>query len=457
MSRKDRVIIVGAGAAGLFAAYELAKNDTLDITIVDMGYNVDQRRCMVPEKLICAHCRPCHMLCGVGGAGTYSSGQLNLSPYIGGDLVQLAGSEDEAWRLIKRVDDIFLTHGASEKVYEPSEKKIKEIKLKAGAVGIEFIPIKQRHIGTENSPNVINKIKEHLERKGVRFILGTKVETLTNKSIRLSNSETMPFEYCLLAPGRAGMRWLANQMERLGIKTRYEPVDIGVRIEIPSYIMDSICSFQRDPKFHISTQTFDDFVRTFCTNHEGYVVQEVYDDKTVAVNGHSYLADSKKSANSNFALLTRIALTEPLEDSTMYGESLVEAFTILGGGKPIVQRLGDLKRGRRSTPEKIKRNRVKPTLNNVTPGDISIVMPYRILTDLLESIEKLNNVIEGLYNDSTLIYAPEIKYSAKRIITNEFLETEIKNIFVAGDGAGVTRGIISAAVSGLIASKGICT
>ncbi len=453
MSNKKKLVIIGAGAAGLFAAYELCDRPELDILIIDMGSDVDKRRCVVSDKLVCAHCKPCHMLAGVGGAGTYSSGQLNLSPEIGGDLIELTGSEEKAWELINKVDNIFVENGAPTKVYEPDENSIMDIKLKAGAVGIQFIPIKQRHIGTENSPMVIKNIKNYLENKNVKFQLRTKVLKINEDSIELDNGEKIFFDFCLVAPGRIGMQWLAKEMERLGVKSRYEPVDIGIRIEVPSYIMDPICSIQRDPKLHIYTHRFDGFVRTFCTNHEGYVVQEVYEDGTIAVNGHSYI--NKRSKNTNFALLSRVALTKPLEDTTMYGKSIVEAFTILGGGKPIVQRLGDLKRGRRSTFERIKKNMVKPTLQNITPGDISMVMPYRILTDLLESIEKLNYVISGLDNDSTLLYAPEIKYSAKRIVVNKFLETSINNIYVAGDGTGLTRGIVAAAVSGIIAAEGI--
>ncbi len=453
MSKKKRLIIIGAGAAGLFSAYELSSRDDLDILIIDMGLDVDKRKCLVPDKLICAHCKPCHMLSGVGGAGTYSSGQLNLSPIIGGNLVELVGNEEEAWNLINKIDEIFLLNGAPKKIFQPDESKVNEIKLKAASKDIHFMPIKQRHIGTENAPKVINNIKKYLEERGVKFKLATKVVELNETDIKLDNGENISFDFCLAAPGRIGMHWLASEMEKLGVKTKYKPIDIGIRLEVPSYIMEPICSIQRDPKFHIYTHKFDGFVRTFCTNHEGFVVQEVYEDGTVAVNGHSYI--SKLSKNTNFALISRVSLTKPLEDTLKYGKSIIDAFTILGGGKPILQRLGDLKRGRRSTFERIQKNFVKPTLKNVTPGDISMVMPYRILTDLMESIEKLDTVISGLNNDSTLIYAPEIKYSAKRIITNKYLETDIKNIFVAGDGAGITRGIIAAAVSGLVASKGI--
>ncbi|MHA1270270.1 MAG: NAD(P)/FAD-dependent oxidoreductase [Candidatus Helarchaeota archaeon] len=453
MINRKNVVIVGAGAAGLFAAYKLSTSPKLDILILDMGKDTEKRKCVIPNRLVCAHCKPCNMLSGLGGAGTFSSGQLNLSPIIGGDLVDLAGSDEEAWKLIDIVDRIFVENGAPDNIYKPDQEKIKDIKLRAGSEGIQFIPIRQRHIGTENAPKVIQNIKSNLENRGVKFRLETKVSEIQEKSLILEDKEEVYFDFCLLAPGRVGMYWLADQMEKLSIKTKHEPVDIGIRIEVPSYIMEPICSIQRDPKFYIYTHKFDGFVRTFCTNHEGYIVQEVYEDGTIAVNGHSFI--SKKSNNSNFALLSKVQLTKPLEDTSIYGKSIVKAFTTLGGGKPIVQRLGDLKRGRRSTHERMEKNFVKPTLKNITPGDISMVMPYRILTDLIESIEKLDTIIPGINNDSTLIYAPEIKYSAKRVITNEYLEIKIENIFVAGDGAGITRGIVAAAVSGMIAAKGI--
>ncbi|MBS7288073.1 MAG: FAD-dependent oxidoreductase, partial [Candidatus Freyarchaeota archaeon] len=299
---------------------------------------------------------------------------------------------------------------------------------------------------------VIGCLEKKLKEKGVEFILRTKVGSMKRGSLLLSSGETLNYDYCILAPGRSGMRWLAEQMNKLGVETKYMPVDIGVRVEVPATIMEPICSVQRDPKFHIYTSTFDDFVRTFCVNHHGYVVMEVYDDH-IGVNGHSILM--KPSPNTNFAVLDRIELTEPLEDTTAYGNSIARQITILGGGKPILQKLGDLRKGRRSTWSRIKRGAVMPTLSNATPGDISMGLPHRILTSIIEGIEMLDKVIPGIASDSTLIYAPEIKYSAKRVITNEKLETAVENLFVAGDGAGVSRGIVGAAVTGVVAARGI--
>ncbi len=450
----SKIIIIGAGAAGLFAAYELCQHPHIEIKIIEEGPPVEQRVCASKEHKICLKCDPCRMLCGVGGAGAYSSGLLNLDPYIGGNLAELAGSESRAKELIERIDSIFVEHGAPDQIFYPDADKIAEIQRLAGSVGIRFIPVRQRLIGTENSPKIINSIRNYLETNGVQFLLNQRVVEITPHQVKLQKGTIYEYDFCLAAPGRYGMQWLAEQMEKLHIQTKYLPVDIGVRVEVPAFIMDPICKFERDPKFHIYTPTYDDFVRSFCTNHKGFVVQETYDDKTVAVNGHSFITE--QSNNTNFALLVRVALTHPLEDTSAYGKSIVRACTTLGGGKPLVQRLGDIKRGRRSTDEKIRDNAIEPTLKNTTAGDISMAFPHRILTDILEAIEKLDRVIPGIQSNNTLVYAPEIKYSAKQIITaSKYLETSVKNLFVAGDGAGQTRGIIGAAVSGMIAAQGI--
>ncbi|MEM3749474.1 MAG: NAD(P)/FAD-dependent oxidoreductase [Candidatus Jordarchaeales archaeon] len=447
------VVIVGGGVAGLFAAHEIVScSRKLKVTIIEMGESTGERKCPLESYKMCTRCKPCNIMSGVGGAGLFSSGLLNLHPKIGGDLIEFASHEEYAWKLIEHVDRIFVDCGAPEKVFKPDEKKVEELERKAASAGITFIPITQRLIGTENAKNVIACLERKLKEKGVKFILRTRVINVERGSLLLSSGETLNYDYCILAPGRSGMRWLAEQMSKLDVETRYMPVDIGVRVEVPATIMEPICNVQRDPKFHIYTHTFDDFVRTFCVNHHGYVVMEVYDDH-IGVNGHSIL--TKPSPNTNFAILDRIELTEPLEDTTAYGNSIARQITILGGGKPIVQKLGDLRKGRRSTWSRIKRGAVTPTLNNVTPGDISMGLPHRILTSIIEGIEMLDKVIPGIASDSTLIYAPEIKYSAKRVTTNEKLETKVEGLFVAGDGAGVSRGIVGAAVTGVVAARGI--
>ncbi len=423
--------------------------------IIDKGEKVENRKCpLIKNYRLCIECNTCSILSGVGGAGTYSSGLLNLSPNIGGNLSALAGSEEFAKELIEKIDTIFVKHGSPKKIYTPEKSKIEEIKRKAGTAGIKFIPVTQRHIGTENAPKVIKSIQDELENKqNVSFLVKTEVESIKKTEIILKNGEKKQFDFLIIAPGRSGMVWLTDEMNKLDIETKYEPISMGVRVEVPSQIMNHVCNFERDPKFHIYPKTYDDFVRTFCVNHKGFVVQERYPDGSVATNGHSF--ELENSDNTNFALLVQISLTEPLEDTTAFGKSIAFNCGTLGGGKPLLQRLGDIKKGRRSTWDRINKNLVQPTLKNVTPGDISLALPNRIFTDIIESIEKLDIILPGVNSDSTLLYAPEIKYSAKRVITNSQLETSIPNIFVAGDGAGLSRGIIAAAVTGIIAAQGI--
>lgn len=245
---------------------------------------------------------------------------------------------------------------------------------------------------------------------------------------------------------------MVKQAQKLGIKIIHGPIDVGVRVEVPAVIMDPVCNINRDPKFHIITKTYDDFVRTFCVNHQGFMVKEAYKEY-VGVNGHS-LRD-KQSTNTNFAFLTQIELTEPVENSTDYGESIASTATTLGGGNPLIQRLGDLRRGRRSTWKRVHSGLVKPTLTDVTPGDVAMVIPHRIVTDIIEGLERLDKVIPGVNSDSTLLYAPEIKYYAMRVEVDRRMETSIPNLFVAGDGVGVSRGIIVASATGILAAREI--
>ncbi len=448
-----QVAIVGAGPAGLAAAYELTKKGVKDIVVIDRGKAASKRHCPMPKNNnICAHCDPCDIMCGIGGAGAFSSGLLNLNPFIGGDLTEFTENEDEAWKLVDLVDQMFVENGVPSNLFKPDKDKVEELGRKASSADIRFIPLDQRLIGTDNACTVIERIHLRLENRGVKFLLETRVSEIKEGELLLGNGEKIKFDYCVVAPGRSGMKWLEGQMSEMGIETQYLPVDIGLRVEVPASIMEPICEVQPDPKFHIRTSTFDDFVRTFCVNHRGFVVMEVYEDH-VGVNGYSFV--KKKSDNTNFALLVRVGLTEPLEDTTAYGRSIASQITILGGGKPLLQRLGDLRRGRRSYWSRIERGAVKPTLLSATPGDVSIGIPYRILTDILEGLEKLDRVAPGVAGDSTLFYAPEIKYSAKKVITNKNLETRMPNLFVAGDGAGVSRGIVTAAATGIIAARGM--
>ncbi len=451
MISKD-VAIVGAGPAGLFAAYLISEFSNLKTIVIEQGADVPERECSSSSRAYCSKCDPCHMLCGIGGAGTLSSGLLNLRPDIGGNLYELVEDPKEALNLVCIIDHIFLKFGAPKKLLIGDPKELEELQRKAASNGVRFIPIPQRLMGTDKSKAVIMKFKQYLEEKGVEFLLKTRVKHIEREKLILSNGEEVHAKYILVAPGRYNASWLSKEAERLGIPTKYTPIDIGVRVEVPAIIMDPVIRIARDPKFHIYTPTYDDFVRTFCVNHRGFVVMEVYKD-FVCVNGRSYL--EKKTQNTNFAFLVQINLTEPLENTLAYGISVAKQTTVLGGFKPIVQRLGDLRKGRRSTWIRISHSNVIPTLKTVTPGDIAMAMPHRIVTDILEGLDKLDRVIPGVADDSTLLYAPEIKLSVCRLYTDKNLETNVENIFVAGDGAGVSRGLVTAAATGLIAARGI--
>jgi len=446
------VVVVGAGPAGLFAAYEIVSNSSLKVLIIDKGKDINSRQCpSLKEFQRCFQCNPCNILCGLGGAGGLSDGKLNLKTDVGGNLEEFVLKE-EADNLVKKIDDIFLEHGASQKLYGTNSH---ELESKAAAVGLEFIPIPQRHIGSDKLPSVVNSIRSYLESKGASIWLDTEVVDIEFDGvfkIKLGKGDVLESRFVLAATGRYGADWITAQAKKLQINTRFAPIDIGVRIEVPAVVMEEIIQYAWDPKFHIYTPTYDDFVRTFCTCPNGFVVMEDYGD-FIGVNGHS--SNTDKSTNTNFAFLTRVELTEPVENTTDYGTSIAKLATTIGGKMPIIQRLEDLKNGRRSTASRIEKSFVKPTLRNATPGDISMALPHRIVENIIEGLEKLDQVIQGVNSDSTLLYAPEIKFYSMRFLVNNDLETNMSNFFVAGDGAGLSRGIVASAATGIIAAHGI--
>lgn len=451
------VIIIGAGPAGMFAAHELSAVQTLKVLVVDMGRDIEKRLCYMKTSTYCMHCTPCDIMCGVGGCGTFSDGTLNLRPDVGGDLASLTGDQTEAWELVERVDRIFLEFGAPQQALMTEGPEIEELKRRAASVGARFIEIKQRHIGSDNAPAVIGRFKQYLVNKGVEFLLETEVKNLLVEEgactgIILAGGQIIHARYVLLSPGRRGCNWVSEMIEKHGIEARYGGIDIGVRVEVPAIVMEPVTRINRDPKFHIQSHRYDDFVRTFCTNRRGFVVKEEYED-FIATNGHSMT--NLESENTNFAFLVRIELTEPIENTTKYARSIAKLATTIGGGKPVLQRMGDLRRGRRSTKERIAKNLVVNTLKEVTPGDISMALPHRIVMDIIEGLETLNKIIPGVTSDSTLLYAPEVKFYAMHLKVDRQMETNIKNLFAAGDGAGLSRDIVNAAATGIMAAEGI--
>lgn len=448
-----KVIIVGAGPSGMFAAYLLAKNN-IEVDLIEMGDDIEERLSKIEE----GNNAGLAYISGVGGSGTFSDGKLNLSPEIGGNLLEFT-SQSDANMLIDYVDSIFSKYGMEKKAsIHPETKKLMRKAIKAG---IKYIPIKQKHIGSDFLPKIIGGLRDEMRSMGIKIHTNTKAKDiiLENNNLkgilyeRQGKEDIMYGDYVILAPGRSGSRWLLDLAIKYSLPYHFGPLDIGVRVEVLDEVMEEITSINWDPKFHIQTKKYDDFVRTFCTNPSGFVITEDY-GKFVAVNGHSM--KNKKSNNTNFAFLVRLHLTEPIENTTLYGESICMLCTTLGGGKPLIQRLGDLKLGRRSTWERINKSYVEPTNKDVTPGDISMALPGRIVRDIVEGLDMLAKVVPGVNEDSTLLYAPEVKFKAVRLnITKNMEVKQIKNLFTVGDGAGVSGGIVTAAVTGLIAAREI--
>lgn len=448
-----KTVVVGAGPAGLFCAYELAKAG-LQVDVYESGQEIDKRACPMKHTGFCAKCPDCNFVHGVGGNGLYSDGKLNLDPEIGGNLHEFVSNE-EATKIIDYIDEMFTKHGASGKKTEKAEYADLLV-ARAKANGVRFIPIQQRHMGSDRLPAIIGSFVDDM--KGLGAVFHTR-ETVTDIIIEngkavgvMVGDKRVNADYVVIGPGRGGAKWLFELCVKYGIKARHQPIDIGVRVEVPAEIMDEYTAICWDPKFHINTKTHDDLVRTFCTNPRGFIITEQYPD-FISVNGHSL--KGKKSQNTNFAFLVRVSLTHPVENTTEYGEAIARMATTIGGGKAVLQRMGDLKAGRRSTWERINKSYVKPTMAEATPGDIAMTLPARIVTDIIEGLEALNRVIPGIAEDSTLLYSPEIKFHAHRVEVKKDMETSINHLFTIGDGAGVSRGIVIAAATGIIAAHEI--
>lgn len=442
MKQNYDVVIVGAGPAGLFAAYELVNSD-LKICLIDMGKPVKLRT----KK---------DAVSGVGGAGTFSDGKLHFSPVLSHEKILHLYSIHEYNKYLNKVNEIFSEFGVNAETYPKDDDAVYDLVNEAKLQGVQLFVRKIKHVGSDKLPKVVMNFEKFLTDKGVEIITNTKVQdVLVNdkkcKGVKL-NGRDIKAQYVILAPGRVGASWLQKLAEKHGIKYEFDKIEIGVRIEFPAIIMKRHADLMYESIFMVNTPTFDDPVRTFCPCPNGMVSIEEYED-FVCVNGHSN--SNSQTENSNFALVTEITLTEPLENTTEYGKSLGRLGTTIGGGKPIIQRLSDLKKGRRSTWDRIRKSFVEPTLTDVTPGDIAMVLPHRIVTNLLEGLEKLEKVLPGINSGDNLLYAPEIKFRASKIRTNKNLETDVKNLFVAGDGAGVAGNIVGAAATGLMAAEGI--
>jgi uncharacterized FAD-dependent dehydrogenase len=454
-SGKYDVIIVGGGPAGLFAAYYLAEHSRCKILVIEKGKASLKRKCPIKD-VGCIKCRPCNILCGIGGAGLFSDGKLNFIHKLGKtDLTQFLDIS-EAKALIDETETIFNRFNMDGKVFPTDMARAKDIRKEARKQGIDLLLIKQKHLGSDNLPQHIAAMAEYVAQKGVVFHHSEEARELVVNEGRIVGVVTDQGSYSaknvILAPGRVGADWVASTVKQHGIEVSQRGIEVGVRVEVHNEIMQDLCSTIYDPTFFVRTAKYDDQTRTFCTNYGGFVALENYQN-FVCVNGHAYM--DKKSDNTNFAFLSKVVLTDPVEDNQSYGESIGKIASLIGGGKPILQRYGDLKRGRRSTWRRVKNSYIDPTFKNVTCGDIAMALPERILTNLVDGLEQLNQVIPGVANDETLLYAPEIKFFATQVATTKRLETAIDGLFVAGDGPGVAGNIVSATATALIPCKEI--
>lgn len=450
------IIIVGTGPAGIFTAIELTKNENSHqkILMLEKGPDLDKRRCPASRGFGCVNCDPCTLLQGWGGAGAFSDGKLDLSTEVGGWLTDYITKEKLA-DYIGYVDDIYRQFGAPDHVYGLDPDKIDEIERKAVFAGLKLVPQKVRHMGTDQCAQVLRKMRRQLESK-IEIQTSVEVKSLRVKNdavegVETTKGEQVQSKYVIVAPGRSGAEWLTTEAQALGLKTLNNPVDVGVRVEVLASVMEDLTKVLYEPKFVYFSKSFDDNVRTFCVCPRGEVITESYGG-IITVNGQSY--SDRKTENTNFAILVSTKFTEPFREPIAYGKYIARLTNLLSGGI-IVQRLGDLEVGRRSTEERINRSLVVPTLKNATPGDLSFVLPYRYIADIREMLQALDHVAPGMNSKDTLLYGAEVKFYTSRLELSNHLETKIHNLFTIGDGAGLTRGLIQASVSGVIVAREI--
>jgi uncharacterized FAD-dependent dehydrogenase len=446
-------VIIGAGPAGIFAAIELIRAQSdLRILLLERGKPIARRSCPARETS-CVSCPTCAIMTGWGGAGAFSDGKLTLSSEVGGWLREFTGPE-ALDRLIDDSDRLWLEFGATPEVHGPDPETAERLVSQAAAVDLTLVPMRIRHIGSDRSPAVLQAMYEYLAEAGVEVRTSTSAGRILERDgavqgVELGDGTIVEAPVVIAAPGRDGADWLAAQARSLGIGLRNNAVDIGVRVEVPAEVMEPLTVPLYEAKLIKTSARFGDRVRTFCMNPYGAVTTESYGD-IITVNGHSYA--EQKTANTNFAVLVSQSFTEPFHEPITYGTSIARLANLLGEGI-LVQRLGDLRNGHRSTPERIASSTLQPTMASATPGDLSFVLPYRHLADLLDFLETLDRLAPGVAHDETLLYGVEVKFYSSRLELGADLQTKIAGLYAVGDGAGVTRGLIQSGASGLVAAR----
>ncbi|MGJ7921794.1 NAD(P)/FAD-dependent oxidoreductase [Neobacillus sp. LXY-4] len=467
------VIVVGAGPAGIFTCYELTlKMPNANVLLVDKGHDIYKRNCPILQKKIekCppaagrkefAGCLPaCSITNGFGGAGAYSDGKFNITSEFGGWMTDYL-PESQVLELIKYVDDINLSHGATESITDPLTDKVKDIERRGYAAGLKLLRAQVRHLGTEQNLQILMSIFEYLKDK-IDMAFKTEVSDLiTEKTsegfkisgIHLKNGESIYSEKVVITPGRDGSKWLSDMFKSRRIGMINNQVDIGVRVETSNVVMEEINENLYEGKFVFNTSVGTK-VRTFCSNPSGHVVVENHSGIMLA-NGHAYRDPKLGSANTNFALLVSHTFSAPFDKPNEYAHEISRLANVLSNGGLIVQKYGDILKGRRSTEKRIKEGFIEPTLKEAVPGDLGLVLPYNTMKSLIEMTEALNHVSPGLASEHTLFYGVEAKFYSARPKLNERFETEINGLYVGGDGAGITRGLAQASACGVWIARDI--
>ena len=465
MDKKYDVIAIGMGPSSVFMAYELIKlKKHKKILLIEQGKRVEDRNCPLEKLGKCIKCKPyCNITSGFSGAGAFSDGKLSLyneeddDIYVGGHVQEYIGVE-ETKKLIDYADSIYLKFGA-DKHLEGIEYKeeVSKLKAKAKKNGLELISIPIRHLGTEKAHDLYKKIEKFLEENGVEMLFNTSVEDIIvekgavkgvkTKNVQNDEESVYNSDKVVMAVGRKGANWLVDICEKHDIQTEAGVVDIGVRYELADEVMKDVNKYMYEGKFVGKPGPFGDKVRTFCQNPSGFVSSEVYDNDLNLVNGHSY--KEKKSKNTNLAILVSHHFNHPFNKPIEYGRNVAKNLNELGAGNVVVQRLGDIYRGKRTWEKELTTNKVKPTLKSATAGDITFAIGYRTMTDILQFIRRMDKVVEGFANPENLLYAPEIKFYSNKVTIDKNFETNIKGLYSIGDGGGLTRGLMMASASGV--------
>ena len=462
------VLIIGAGPAGIFTALELQKRaPEKRVLIVDSGSAIADRRCPARTGSGCVHCKTCSIMNGWAGAGAFSDGKLSLCEDVGGNLISYMPRE-EAQKLIHYCDEIYLSFGAPEKVFGENDRAAEKIAYEARRNNIELIRCPVRHMGTEYSFEVLKAMYDFLAQQpnfsfwphttALRILLENGRAAGAELQRADGSQETVFAENVVVAPGRGGAAWLSKVAKDLGLSSQNNEVDIGVRVEVPNGVMDHLTKNLYEAKLVYYSDTFENKVRTFCMNPGGIVSEEHYDGPDgglAVVNGHSYAEEERHSENTNFAMLVSTRFTEPFHQPIEYGRYIAKLGNMLTGGGIMVQRLGDLLLGRRSDESRILRSTTVPTLKTAVPGDLSFVLPHRHLTSIVEALKAFDKLAPGLYSKNTLLYGVEVKFYSSKLEVSPQFQTAIPGLYAIGDGAGITRGLMQASVTGVVAARAL--